>query len=135
LSRNVLAIAARESLRILRWQLGWIAALALTCGIAFGARAGWSALAGGGIGLVWTLYMAATLFRHSLTHGAHLSVVSFAMGWLIKVALTIALLIAAFRSPAVAPLALLGGLFGALAAYWAWLTFRANNNADGRDGK
>jgi F0F1-type ATP synthase assembly protein I len=88
-----------------------------------------------GIGLVWTLYMAATLFRHSLTHGAHLSVVSFAMGWLIKVALTIALLIAAFRSPAVAPLALLGGLFGALAAYWAWLTFRANNNADGRDGK
>jgi ATP synthase protein I len=131
----VLAIAARESLRILRWQLGWIAALALACGIAFGARAGWSALAGGGIGLVWTLVMAATLFRHSLTHGAHMGVLSFALGWLIKVALTIALLIAAFRSPAVAPLALLGGLFGALAAYWAWLTFRAGNNADRADGE
>lgn len=135
MSRNVLAAAARQSLKILRWQLGWIAAFATVCAIAFGAQAGWSVLAGGGIGLIWTVYMAATLHRHSLDHGVRMSVLGFATGWLIKVALTSALLVIAFRSGAFTPIALLGGLFGALVAYWAWLTFRANKNADRADGE
>ncbi|HEX2492266.1 MAG TPA: ATP synthase subunit I [Steroidobacter sp.] len=135
MSGNALANAARQSLRILRWQLVWIAVFAVVCAGAFGARAGWSALTGGGIGLIWTVYMAATLYRHSRDHGAHMSALSFVTGWLIKVSLTFALLIAVFRSGAFAPLALLGGLFGALVSYWAWLTFRAKKNADRADGE
>jgi ATP synthase protein I len=122
-SRNVLADAARESLKILWWQLGWAAAVAVLGAALFGARAGWSALAGAGIGLIWTVYMAFAEFRHSLNHGVRLSAVSFFAGWVIKVALTVSLLVIAFRSGAVAPLAVLAGLFGAMVAYWSWLAF------------
>lgn len=125
MSGNVLAAAARQSLQVLRWQLGWIAALALACAAALGAQAGWSVLVGGGIGLIWTIYMAATLYGHSRDHGVRMSAFGFVMGWLIKVALTIALLIVALRSSELTPLAVLGGLFSALTAYWAWLTFQA----------
>lgn len=123
MSRNVLADAARESLKILWWQLGWAAAVAVLGAALFGARAGWSALAGAGIGLIWTVYMAFAEFRHSLNHGVRLSAVSFFAGWVIKVALTVSLLVIAFRSGAVAPLAVLAGLFGAMVAYWSWLAF------------
>jgi F0F1-type ATP synthase assembly protein I len=134
-SSNVLAVAARQSLQILRWQLGWIAALALVCAFGFGARAGWSVLTGGGIGLIWTFYMAVTLYKHSVDYGARMSALSFMAGWMIKVALTVALLIVAFRSGMFTPVALLGGLFGAMVSYWAWLTFRAKKNAGSADGK
>ena len=113
-SSNVLAVAARRSLLILRWQIGWITAIAVLCAFAFGARAGWSALVGGGIGLIWTFYMAVTLYQHSLDHGVRLSALTFVAGWLIKLGLTVALLVVAFRSGAFTPVALLGGLFGSL---------------------
>jgi F0F1-type ATP synthase assembly protein I len=134
MSRNVLARATRQSLQILRWQLGWIAALALVCGVVFGVRTGISVLAGGGIGLLWTVYMAATLLRHSANHGASLGVLSVLGGWVIKVALTLCLLVIAFRSKVLIPPAVLAGLFGAMVAYWGWLTFRVNH-ADAADGK
>ena len=123
MSRNVLADAARESLKILWWQLGWSVVVAALCAALFGARAGWSLLAGAGIGVIWTAYMAYTQFRHSLNHGVRLSALSFFAGWMIKVALTVSLLVIAFRSGAVAPLAVLAGLFGAMVAYWSWLAF------------
>jgi ATP synthase protein I len=122
-SSNVLAAAARRSFRMLLWQAGCIAGLAVVAAIFWDMKAGWSALAGGGIGLIWTIYMTLTLFRHSLNHGARMSPMTFVAGWLMKVALTIALLVLAFRSKAIAPLALLAGLSGALVAYWVWLTF------------
>ena len=123
MSRNVLADAARESLKIMWWQLGWAAAVAVFCAALFGARAGWSALAGAGIGLIWTVYMAFAQFRHSLNHGVRLSAVGFFAGWMIKVALTVSLLVIAFRSAAMTPLAVLAGLFGAMVSYWSWLAF------------
>ena len=52
-------------------------------------KAAVSALVGGGIGLVWTLYMALVLFKHSVTHGVRLSAISFFAGWLFKVVMTI----------------------------------------------
>lgn len=122
-SRNVLADAARESLRILRWQLGCALAAAVIGGLALGARMGWSVLAGGAIGSVWTVYMALTLFKHSLSHGARMSAASFVAAWIIKVALTISLLVIAFRSRLFVPPALLAGLFCAMAAYWARMAF------------
>lgn len=135
LNANSLAAAARQSLQILRWQAGWIVVLAIVCAIVWGARAGWSVLAGGSIGLLWTVYMAFTLYKHSVNHGVRLSAMTFFAGWMIKVVLTISLLIIAFRSGAVAPLPLLVGLFGAMVAYWAWLTFRVMKHADGADGE
>ncbi len=134
MSRNVLAATAVQALRILAWQMGWIVAIAVLAAIVWDVRGALSLLVGGAIGSIWTIYMALTLFRHSLTHGVRMSVLSFVMAWVIKVALTISLLVIAFRSKLFAPLGLLGGLFAALLAYWVWLTFRVKH-AGGADGK
>jgi ATP synthase protein I len=108
---------------MLLWQLGCVVGVAAVAAIFWGVKAGWSALAGGGIGLIWTVYMALAMARHSLDHGRRLSAMTFVAGWLIKVVLTISLLILAFRSKAIAPLSLLAGLSGALVAYWFLLSF------------
>lgn len=134
MSRNVLARASRQSVQILRWQLAWIGALALLCGVVFGLRAGASVLIGGGIGLVWTAYMAVTMFKHSLDHGARLSVLSFVGGWVLKIALTMCLLVIAFRSKALLPPAILGGLFWSMVAFWYSVSFRVKY-VDSPDGK
>ena len=131
---NVLADAARQSLRLLMWQTGWVVALAAVFAAVAGGKAGWSTLVGGGIGLIWTIYMTVMLRRHSVDYGVRLSMATVIAGWVAKVALTIGLLIIAFRSQAIAPLPLLGGLGGALIAYWAWLTFRVKH-ADGANGE
>jgi F0F1-type ATP synthase assembly protein I len=133
-SRNVLAATAVQALRILAWQMGWIVAVAALAAIVWDVRSALSLLTGGAIGSVWTIYMALTLFRHSLTQGVRMSVMSFVMAWVIKVALTVSLLVIAFRSGLFAPLGLLSGLFAALLAYWVWLTFRVKH-AGGADGK
>ena len=134
MSANVLATAARQSLRILRWQVGWVAGAAGLFAAEWGFKAGWSVLAGGGIGLIWTVYMAIALYRHSLDYGVRMSALSFVGGWAIKIVLTISLLIVAFRSAAIAPLPLLAGLFVAMVAYWAYLSFRVGH-AGVADGK
>jgi F0F1-type ATP synthase assembly protein I len=117
MSSNVLADAARRAFRTLLWQLGAVVILAAVVAVFWNVRAGSSVLAGGGIGLIWTVYMALTLFKHSLTHGVRMTALTFMTGWLIKVALTFALLVAAFRSGAFVPPAVLAGLAGALVAY------------------
>jgi len=116
-SSNVLADASRSAFKTLLWQLAAVLIFAAGATVFWGVRAGGSVLAGGGIGLIWTVYMAITLFKHSLTHGAHMSALTFMTGWLVKVALTLALLIAAFRSGAFVPPAVLAGLTGALVVY------------------
>lgn len=134
MSSNALAAGARQALLILRWQAGWVAAIAAVSAVVLNPRAGWSVLAGGGIGLIWTAYMAFSMFRHSADHGVRLSAVGLFAGWLMKTVLTVSLLLIALRSKAMAPLPLLGGLSVALIAYWAWLTFRVKH-ADGKNGK
>lgn len=121
MSTNSLGNAAGQSVGILAWQFCWLAAAAGIGAALYDARVGWSVLAGGGIGLLWTAYMAFTLFRHSLNHGARMSAATFVVAWLVKMIFTVGLLIVAFRSEAVAPLGLLAGLFAALLAYWVWL--------------
>ena len=133
-STNVLAAGARQSVRILLWQALWSGALATIFAVTLGAKAAVSALAGGGIGLVWTVYMALVLFKHSLTHGVRLSAISFFAGWLFKVVVTVSLLVIVLRSRMFVPLAVLVGLFGAMVAYWAWFVFgkKYANDADGK---
>jgi F0F1-type ATP synthase assembly protein I len=131
---NVLAAAARQSLRILLWQALWIVVLATIFAVTLGKQAAVSVLAGGGIGLVWTVYMALVLFKHSLTHGVRMSAISFFAGWLFKVVVTVSLLVIALRSRVFAPPWLLAGLFGAMLAYWAWFVFGKKYASDA-DGK
>ena len=133
-SANVLAAAARQSMRILLWQALWIGALATIFALTLGKRAAVSALVGGGIGLVWTVYMALVLFKHSLTHGVRLSAISFFAGWLFKLVVTVSLLVIVLRSRMFTPLAVLIGLFGAMVAYWAWFVFGKKYASDA-DGK
>lgn len=131
MSTNVLAATARLAWQILAWQVGWIVVIAGSSAAVFDAKAGWSVLVGGSIGLIWTVYMGFTLLRHSVDHGVRLSALTFFMGWLIKVVLTVSLLVIALRSKAMTPLALLGGLGVASMAYWAGLVFRVKHG-DGR---
>ena len=133
MSRNVLARASRQSVQILRWQLAFIGALALLCGVLFGWRVGVSVSVGGGIGLVWTVYMAVAMFKHSRDHGARLSVLTFIGGWVLKIVLTMCLLVIVFRSKAFVPLAVLGGLFCSMIAFWYSMSFRVKYvDADGK---
>ena len=133
MATNALATAARQSVRILIWQALWSGALATIFAVTLGAKAAVSALVGGGIGLVWTAYMALVLFKHSLTHGVRLSAISFFAGWLFKVVVTVRLLVIALRSKALAPLFVLAGLFGAMVAYWSWFVF-GKQHANDSDG-
>lgn len=133
-SNNALAAGARQSLRILLWQALWIGVLATIFAVTLGKQAALSALAGGGIGLVWTMYMALVLYKHGLTHGMRMSAASFLAGWLFKVVMTVSLLLVVLRSRMFAPLAVLAGLFGSMVAYWAWFVFGKKYASDA-DGK
>jgi F0F1-type ATP synthase assembly protein I len=133
-STNVLAAAARQSVRILLWQALWCGALATIFAVTLGTKAALSALVGGGIGLVWTVYMALVLFKHSLTHGMRMSAMTFVVGWLFKLVVTISLLVIVLRSRMFAPPAVLAGLFGSMVAYWAWFVF-GKKYASEPDGK
>src|SRR5437868_5348937 len=113
---------------MLLWQVGWIVGVAAACSVVWNARTGWSVLAGGAIGLVWTVYMALTFYRQSIAAGlsgggAGFSPWGFLVAWLIKISLTISLLVIAFRSRVFSAPALLGGLSLALVSYWFRLAF------------
>ncbi|HEU4655655.1 MAG TPA: ATP synthase subunit I [Steroidobacteraceae bacterium] len=120
MSANPLLVAARQSLYLLAWQASWVLIVALLGALVNGRIASVSLLVGGCIGLLWTVYMTLTFFRHGLTHGRHLSAATLFGAWAVKLMLTIGLLVIAFRSPHLAPLWVLGGLVGALVAYWLW---------------
>lgn len=123
MSANPFAVAARRSLLLFAWQLACTALVAIAAAVVWDARAGGSVLVGGGIGLVWTVYLALTLLKHSLDFGARVSAASFFKGWLFKIVVTVALLVAAFRAKSLLPLAVLGGLFTTMVAYWIWFAF------------
>jgi F0F1-type ATP synthase assembly protein I len=77
-----------------------------------------SALAGGGIGIVATAYMAFSMFRVGADASSGRVLRGFVVGWIVKVVLTITLLIIAFRSKFIAPLPLLVGYAATYLAYW-----------------
>jgi len=120
MSANPLLVAGRQSLYLLAWQAGWVVIVAIIGAFLNGRIAGASLLVGGSIGLLWTVYMTLTFFRHGLTHGRHMSAATLFGAWAVKLMLTIGLLVISFRSPHLAPLWVLGGLTGALVAYWLW---------------
>ena len=108
----------RAALQVVLAQGAITLAIAAVCAIGWGTAAARSAAWGGGIGMAATALMALALFRHGEAAGALRAAGSFYLGQVLKVALTIALLVTAFRSPGIVPAALLAGYAASFAGYW-----------------
>ena len=108
----------RAALGVVRTQ----ALIAVAAGGVAALVGGWpaarSALVGGGVAAVASLFFVIALFRHPDGVPAGRVAWGFFLGQGLKVALTVALLLLAFRSPAIAPGALLAGYAATYAAYW-----------------
>lgn len=117
MSTRLLAASWREVRPVLVWQVAGIAVLGGVFAATLGAKAGWAALVGSGIGFTGIAYLMVAVLKSSLRPGAG-SVAGIFASWLIKVTLTLGLLLLALRSRAFPPLPLLAGLCGSLVAYW-----------------
>ena len=102
-----------------------LAQVAITLGVAalaalgWGSAAGRSALWGGGIGIAATAFMLLAVFRYPEGASATRIAWGFYLGQFLKVALSIALLVVAFGTEGVVPLALLVAYVATFAGYWA----------------
>jgi hypothetical protein len=97
-------------------------------------------LAGGGIGLVATAYLATVLIKRSMQIGKAPSIVGLFGNWLVKSILTLGLLAIALRSKALSPSWVLAAWCGSLAAYWLCMVLGRANGVrgkyqNGNDGK
>jgi F0F1-type ATP synthase assembly protein I len=110
--------ARRLAMRVVLGQVVVTLGVAAAFAAVSGAGSGRSALVGGGIGVLATAFMAFALLRHRAGAGAGRIAGSFYLGWAIKVAMTVALLVIAFRSPGLAPLPVLAAFFATFCAYW-----------------
>lgn len=109
----------RAAGRVLLAQAGVTLGVAAACAVGWGAAAARSAALGGGIGMAAAALMALALFRQAGPVSALRAAWGFYLGQALKVALTIALLVSAFRSPGTVPAALLAGYVASFAGYWA----------------
>jgi ATP synthase protein I len=102
-----------------------LAQVAITLGVAalaalgWGSAAGRSALWGGGIGIAAAALMLLAVFRYPEGASAMRIAWGFYLGQFLKVALSIALLVVAFGTEGVVPLALLVAYVATFAGYWA----------------
>ncbi len=109
----------RAALRVVIAQGTITLAVAAACAAGWGAAAAKSAAWGGAIGIAATALMALALLRRGDKIGALQAVWGLCLGQALKVALTIALLVTAFRAPGTVPAALLAGYVASFAGYWA----------------
>jgi F0F1-type ATP synthase assembly protein I len=100
---NPVTKARRQALVIVSSQVFATVLIALMCGFAVGISQALSVAVGGGVGVLATAYMAFSVLRHGLGTSMGRVMWGFVMGWAIKVLLTLALLVIAFRSPALKP--------------------------------
>lgn len=119
-SRPLTPIAAerRAALRVVRRQALVALAVALVAGLGAGVGAGRSALLGGGVAVVATLFFVLALFRYPEGTPAARVAWGFYLGQALKVLLTIALLALVFRSRGTTPWAVLAGYMATYLAYW-----------------
>jgi F0F1-type ATP synthase assembly protein I len=109
---------AHFAIRVLVGQLVITAVIAGLSLAIRGSAASLSVLVGGGIGSIATAYMAFAVMRPVADNTAARAALGFFIGWVVKVAMTITLLVIAFRSKAVAPLFLVIGYAATYFAYW-----------------
>lgn len=108
---------------IARFQL-LVTLLAAVLAFGFGdVRAAYSALVGGGISTLVTLYFARQVFSARIGATATTIARAFLMGEIVKILLTVVLLSIAFLWLKVSPLPLLLAYMAALMAYWLALPF------------
>ena len=108
----------RQALAVVLSQVLVGALVAIVCYAIDGARAGASALLGTGIGVAATALMALAMLRHGEGASAAGAVIGFFTGWLVKVGLTVALLVMAFRSSKVEAVPLLAAYVATFFGYW-----------------
>lgn len=119
-------------MRVLLWQGVWLVLATCIAAWMLGTRSAWSALVGSAIGWVATAYLATVLVKRSMQVGKAPSVTGLFANWLIKSALTMGLLIVAFRSRTLVPLVVLAAWFGSLAAYWLCVVLDRAASARGK---
>jgi hypothetical protein len=137
---SMLNSVVRQVMRVLMWQSAWLVLITGAAALLWGAQAAWSMLAGSAIGLAATAYLATVLVKRSLQIGKRPSVLGLFGNWLVKSALTVGLLMMAFRSKKMLPLLVLAAWFGSLATYWLCVVLVRANGARGKyqngdDGK
>ena len=108
----------RQALAVVLSQVLVGALVAIVCYAIDGARAGASALLGTGIGVAATALMAFAMLRHGEGLSAAGAAIGFFTGWLVKVGLTVALLVMAFRSSKVDAVPLLAAYVATFFGYW-----------------
>ena len=111
-------LGRRMALAVVRGQVVVGTLIAVVCYAIAGARAGASALLGTGIGVAATSLMALAMLRHGGGVSAAQAAIGFVTGWLVKVGLTVALLVTAFRSPAVDAVPLIVAYAATYVGYW-----------------
>jgi F0F1-type ATP synthase assembly protein I len=126
MSASILAAVRRQALQVLLWQALLMLVLAGICLAAWGAKAALSVSVGGGIGVIATAFMAFALLRQSTDATANRIAISFFVGWVVKVFLTVALLSIAMRSKSMSPPLLLAGFALTFVAYWLVYARRRN---------
>jgi F0F1-type ATP synthase assembly protein I len=118
LSGYALRAGRRQARAVLGAQLLiGLAVAALAAALGGLGSAAW-ALAGAGIGIAATALMAFAMLRPGDGASAGRVAFGFFTGWLVKVGLTVALLIAAFRTPGVEAVPLLAAYAATFAGYW-----------------
>jgi ATP synthase protein I len=120
-------ISRRQGLAVLLGQALLGAGVAAVCAVGWGSRAGGSALVGAGIGITGTSLMALAMLRHGPGASVQRVAFSFFTGWLVKVGLTIALLVVAFRSPQVDAVPMLAAYGVTFLGYWFGATRMAGS--------
>jgi ATP synthase protein I len=120
-------MSRRQALAVLFGQALLGAIVAAVCAVAWGSRAGGSALVGAGIGITGTSLMAFAMLRYGPGASVGRVAFSFFTGWLVKVGLTIALLVVAFRSPQVDAVPMLAAYGVTFLGYWFGATRMAGS--------
>ena len=109
----------KAAFRVVLAQVAITLGVAAVAALGWGSAAGRSALWGGGIGIAATAFMLLAVFRYPEGASAMRIAWGFYLGQFLKVALSIALLVVAFGTEGMVPLALLVAYVATFAGYWA----------------
>jgi F0F1-type ATP synthase assembly protein I len=109
----------KGAFRVVTAQVAITAVVVAVAAAGWGSAAAMSALCGGGIGTAASALMAIAVFRYPEGAAAARIAWGFYLGQFLKTALSIALLVVAFRAKGTVPLALLAGFGATFAGYWA----------------
>ena len=111
-------LARRGALRVVYLQAAAAALVAIVGGLFFGVRVAWSAAAGGLIGVLASLAMVFSIFRHGPDANPKRVLRGIYRGEFYKFGVTVVLLALALVALNVSAPALLAGYIGTFVAYW-----------------